>query len=89
MNQDAAPITRDFAEFASEKLLIPDADHVTEGSGVSRTLNPMPKQSGTARIRVRSCRSPGWSDTRTKERLPGVGSLSRCYCGVLKMRFSL
>ena len=50
MNQDAAPITIDFAEFASEKLLIPDADHVTEGSGVSRTLNPMPKQSGTATL---------------------------------------
>ena len=50
MNEDEAPITIDFADFVSEKLLIPDADLVTEGSGVSRTLNAMPKQSGTATL---------------------------------------
>ncbi|MDQ3942196.1 MAG: hypothetical protein M3254_03730 [Actinomycetota bacterium] len=35
-------------DFVSERLLIPDSDLVTEGSGVSRTLNAMPRQSGTA-----------------------------------------
>ena len=47
MNEDAAPITMDFA---SDKPLIPVANLVTEGSGVSRTLNAMPKQSGTATL---------------------------------------
>lgn len=57
MNEDAAPITMDFA---SDKPLIPVANLVTEGSGVSRTLNAMPKQSGTARIRVRSSSRFSW-----------------------------
>jgi hypothetical protein len=47
MNEDAAPITMDFA---SDKPLIPVANLVTEGSGASRTLNAMPKQSGTATL---------------------------------------
>jgi hypothetical protein len=47
MNEDAAPITMDFA---SDKPLIPDANLVTQGSGVSRTLNAVPKQSGTATL---------------------------------------
>ena len=47
MNEDAAPITMDFAP---HKPLIPVANLVTEGSGVSRTLNAMPKQSGTATL---------------------------------------
>jgi hypothetical protein len=48
MNEDGVPITIDFADFASEKPLIPGADLVTEGSVVS--LNAMPKQSGTATL---------------------------------------
>ena len=47
MNQDAAPITIDFA---SEKPLIPDANLATEGSEVSRTLNAMPRQSDMATL---------------------------------------
>ncbi len=47
MNEDAAPIMMDFA---SDKPLIPDANLVAEGSGVSRALNAMPKQSGTATL---------------------------------------
>jgi hypothetical protein len=47
MNEDEAPITMDFA---SDKPLIPDANLVTEGSGISRTLNAMPKQSSTATL---------------------------------------
>jgi hypothetical protein len=37
-------------DFVSERLLIPDSDLVTDGSGVSRTLNAMPRQSGTATL---------------------------------------
>src|ERR687893_197737 len=63
MNEDAALITMDFV---SEKLLIPDADLVTEGSGSTVPSTPCPSRaarrpsrspSPTARIRVRSSSS--------------------------------